>query len=195
MNCSRCGGEMSDENRFCQRCGAPAEGQAPSGTAGPPPPGPDVLQARESPFSESAPPPAPGKPPQLGEFIEAPRRRISMPLIVGIVVLAILVVGAAVSYHHHNVEREAGRSAQDMHLEPAQRGGGNTGVRCRIARPGLPFLPSGPCQRRPAQECPHLPLRPQTVYLGKSATRYRSIHLLPQQLNPRTMISSLTWEF
>lgn len=97
MNCSRCGGEMSDDNRFCQSCGASAEGQAPPGTAGPPPPGPDVLQARESPFPESAPPPAPGEPGTPGEFLEAPRRRISVPLIVGIVVLAILVVAAAVS--------------------------------------------------------------------------------------------------
>ena len=100
MFCSKCGKELKEDASFCTSCGAPkraAEGkQAPPEGVSPPP------QAGAPPQPPPAAPPPGAPPPQgapevhPGESIGAPKRRMSVPVVVAIAVVACMLLAAVI---------------------------------------------------------------------------------------------------
>ncbi len=82
MFCSKCGKELGDDAKFCNSCGAAT--QPPDASTQPemlPPPGP---------LSPGEPPP-----PAPPTFLEAPKHRISVPVLIAVIVATVLVISAA----------------------------------------------------------------------------------------------------
>ncbi len=79
MICSRCGKELSEEARFCDSCGTPTV-SPPLGMRLPDEPLPLIAETEPE-----------------EEFLQAPKRRMSVGLLIALGVLGLLVVAAAIT--------------------------------------------------------------------------------------------------
>jgi len=108
MFCSKCGKELSDDTKFCNSCGAVTKP-------------PDV-----STQPEMLPPPAPlppgvPPPPAPSTFLEAPKRRISVGVLIAVIVVTLLVISAAVVVPAVLVYSSSQKSAQRKTCQANQR--------------------------------------------------------------------------
>ena len=131
MFCAKCGKELNEDAKFCRSCGAPMRAaeqqqtpaagvQQPPETAAAaqPPPAPPPL---ESPL-----PPGPLPPEQTpasypGEFIGAPKRRISVPLLIGVILLVVVLLAVAITVPTILVFKSSQKNAQRRTCQANQR--------------------------------------------------------------------------
>jgi competence protein ComGC len=117
MLCPGCGKELDAEAEFCDSCGAP------TGRAGDPGPveggsatGPPETLPEPGPFPSGTPPP-----PLPSTFLEAPKRRVSLGVLIAVIAVTVLVISAAVSVTAVLVVSSSQKAAQRKTCQANQR--------------------------------------------------------------------------
>jgi competence protein ComGC len=119
--CGNCGNEIKDDTEFCEACGAPVSGTAEQQA-------PDVEGPQEpaaaAPPEYQAPPVLP--PPEQeqaypGEFIGAPKRRISIPVMVALAVIVVALLATAITVPAVLLHGSSQKKAQKRACQANQR--------------------------------------------------------------------------
>ena len=131
MFCAKCGKELNEDAKFCKSCGAPtgaAEGQQTpaAGVSQPPETGAAAEPPPAAPPLESPLPPGPLSPEQMpqaypGEFIGAPKRRISVPALIAIIALVVVLLVVAITVPAILVYKGSQKNAQKRTCQANQR--------------------------------------------------------------------------
>ncbi len=130
MFCAKCGKELNEDAKFCKSCGAPMRAaeqqQTPAEGISQPPETGAAAQPPPAPPLESSLPPGPLPPGQVpqaypGEFIEAPKRRISVPALIAIIALVVLLLAVAIIVPTVLVYTSSQKNAQKRTCQANQR--------------------------------------------------------------------------
>jgi competence protein ComGC len=117
MFCENCGKEINDDTKFCNECGAPVRGageqQAPAS--------PEAAVPPQSQMPPVPPPPEHVEQAYPGEFIEAPKRRISVPVMIIAAVVLIAMLATAIIVPVLLVHSSSEKKAQKNTCQANQR--------------------------------------------------------------------------